>query len=98
MSGWDCDDVAQHRQPNEGRGKRRVHRVLLPTDLHRATLSDLLHAKAALTPEMALRIEKAFGPDMNHLLRMQLAYDVAKTWEQDGISQPGGGMSRLGSR
>jgi plasmid maintenance system antidote protein VapI len=27
---------------------------------------------------MALRIEKAFGPDMNHLLRMQLAYDVAQ--------------------
>jgi addiction module HigA family antidote len=38
-----------------------------------------IHAKAALTPEMALRIEKAFGPDMSHLLRMQLAYDVAKT-------------------
>ncbi len=47
--------------------------------VRRATLSDLLHSKAALTPEMALRIEKAFGPDMNHLLRMQLAYDVAKT-------------------
>jgi addiction module HigA family antidote len=46
--------------------------------VRRATLSDLLHGKAALTPEMALRIEKAFGPDMNHLLRMQLAYDVAK--------------------
>jgi plasmid maintenance system antidote protein VapI len=30
---------------------------------------------------MALRIEKAFGPDMDHLLRMQLAYDVAKTRE-----------------
>jgi plasmid maintenance system antidote protein VapI len=28
---------------------------------------------------MALRIEKAFGPDMDHLLRMQLAYEVAKT-------------------
>jgi len=27
---------------------------------------------------MALRIEKAFGPEMDHLLRMQLAYDVAK--------------------
>ena len=27
----------------------------------------------------ALRIEKAFGPDMDHLLRMQLAYDVAET-------------------
>ena len=47
--------------------------------VRRATLSDLLRGKSALTPEMALRIEKAFGPDMNHLLRMQLAYDVAKT-------------------
>ena len=46
--------------------------------VRRATLSDLLNGKAALTPEMALRIEKAFGPDMNHLLRMQLAYDVAR--------------------
>jgi addiction module HigA family antidote len=50
--------------------------------VRRATLSDLLNGKAALTPEMALRIEKAFGPDMNHLLRMQLAYDVAKTRER----------------
>jgi addiction module HigA family antidote len=47
--------------------------------VRRATLSDLLHGKAALTPDMALRLEKAFGPDMSHLLRMQLAYDVAKT-------------------
>ena len=49
--------------------------------VRRATLSDLLRGKSALTPEMALRIEKAFGPDMNHLLRMQLAYDVARTKE-----------------
>ena len=47
--------------------------------VRRATLSDLLAGKAALSAEMALRIEKAFGPDMDHLLRMQLAYDVAKT-------------------
>jgi len=47
--------------------------------VRRATLSDLLNGKASLTPEMALRIEKAFGPDMEHLLRMQLAYDVAQT-------------------
>lgn len=46
--------------------------------VRRATLSDLLQGKSALTPEMALRIEKAFGPDMNHLLSMQLAYDVAR--------------------
>lgn len=43
--------------------------------VRRATLSDLLRGKSALTPEMALRIEKAFGPEM---LRMQLAYSVAK--------------------
>ena len=48
-------------------------------NVRRATLSDLLHGKSALTPEMALRIEKAFGPHMDHLLRMQLAYDVAQT-------------------
>lgn len=47
--------------------------------VRRATLSDLLNSKSALTPEMALRIEKAFGPDMDHLLRMQLAYDIART-------------------
>lgn len=47
--------------------------------VRRATLSDLLAGKAALSPEMALRIEKAFGPGMDHLLRMQLAYDVAQT-------------------
>jgi addiction module HigA family antidote len=50
--------------------------------IRRATLSDLLRGKAALTPDMALRIEKAFGPDMDHLLRMQLAYDVAKMRQQ----------------
>jgi addiction module HigA family antidote len=44
--------------------------------VRRSTLSDLLHGKAALTAEMALRIEKAFGPDMDHLLRMQVAYDA----------------------
>jgi antitoxin HigA-1 len=46
--------------------------------VRRATLSDLLHGKAALTPDTALRIEKAFGPEMDHLLRMQLAYDVSR--------------------
>ena len=48
-------------------------------NVRRATLSDLLHGKSALTPEMALRIEKAFDPDMDHLLPMQLAFDVTQT-------------------
>ncbi|MGA3210993.1 MAG: HigA family addiction module antitoxin [Terriglobales bacterium] len=55
-----------------------VSRAAAVLKVRRATLSDLLAGKAALSPEMALRIEKAFGPDMDHLLRMQLAYDVAQ--------------------
>ena len=50
--------------------------------VRRATLSDLLNGKSVLTPEMALRIEKAFGPEMDHLLRMQVAYDVARMRRQ----------------
>ncbi len=61
-----------------------VSRAAEVLKVRRATLSDLLRGKAALTPEMALRIEKAFGPDMDHLLRMQLAYDVARTRQRAG--------------
>ena len=44
----------------------------------RPALSKLLNAKASLSPEMAIRIEKAFGPKMEHLMRMQHAYDLAQ--------------------
>lgn len=43
--------------------------------VRRATLSDLVNEKAAVSPEMALRIEKAFGVSMDTLLRMQAWYD-----------------------
>ena len=46
--------------------------------VRRATLSDLLHSKSSLSPEMALRIEKAFGLRMDMLLRMQAWYDAAR--------------------
>jgi addiction module HigA family antidote len=42
----------------------------------RPALSNLLNEKAALSPEMALRIEKAFGVKMDTLLRMQARYDA----------------------
>jgi addiction module HigA family antidote len=44
----------------------------------RPALSRVLNGKAALSPEMALRIEKAFGPKADHLMRIQLAYDMAR--------------------
>ena len=51
--------------------------------VRRATLSDLVNGKAALSPEMALRIEKAFGPKMDTLLRMQTAYEIAETRDRE---------------
>ncbi len=44
--------------------------------VRRATLSDFVNEKARLTPEMAIRIEKAFGLDMNTMLRMQAWHDA----------------------
>jgi antitoxin HigA-1 len=45
----------------------------------RPALSSLLNGNADLSGDMALRIEKAFGPKMDTLMRMQSAYDIART-------------------
>ena len=45
----------------------------------RAALSAVLNGRARLSPEMALRIEKAFGVSMDTLMRMQNSYDIART-------------------
>jgi addiction module HigA family antidote len=45
----------------------------------RPALSNLLNGKASLSGDMALRIEKAFGVKMDTLMRMQSAYDIART-------------------
>lgn len=41
-------------------------------------LSELLNGNAALSPEMALRIEKAFNVSMDLMLRMQAWYDASQ--------------------
>ena len=46
--------------------------------VRRATLSSLLHGNASLSPEMALRIEKAFDVSMDMTLRMQAWYDASQ--------------------
>ena len=53
-------------------------------DVRRATLSDVIHGKAALSAEMALRIEKAFGVSMDLLLKMQAGYDAAQARQKAG--------------
>ena len=44
--------------------------------VRRATLSDVVNEKSSLSPEMALRLEKALGVDMETLLRMQAWHDT----------------------
>ena len=49
----------------------------------RPALSALLNERAHLSPEMALRIEKAFGVAMDTLMRMQNSYDIAETRKRE---------------
>lgn len=44
----------------------------------RIALSRVINGKASISPEMAIRVSKAFGSTPEHWLRMQLAYDVAQ--------------------
>ena len=50
----------------------------------RAALSALLNGRSALSSEMALRIEKAFGVRMDTLMRMQNGYDIARARRREG--------------
>ena len=52
--------------------------------VRRATLSELVNEKAALSPEMALRLEKAFHLNMDMLLRMQAWFDATEMRKQSG--------------
>ncbi len=47
-------------------------------EMRRPTLSNICNDKARLTPDTALRIEKAFGVSMELLLRMQASHEAAK--------------------
>ena len=88
------DEIAINMTPSHP-GEFIREEVLVPLDLNiskaaevlgvrRATLSDLINEKAALSPEMALRIEKAFGLDMDTMLRMQAWYDAKGMRERAG--------------
>ena len=50
----------------------------------RATLSSFLNERSALSPDMALRLEKAFGPRMDTLMRMQNSHDIAAARRREG--------------
>lgn len=53
----------------------------------RAALSTFLHGRSNLSPEMGLRIEKAFGLSMDTLMRMQCSFDIAQARTREGDIQ-----------
>ena len=44
----------------------------------RQTLNNVIHGKSGISPEMSIRLSKAFGSTPETWLRMQLAYDLAQ--------------------
>lgn len=44
----------------------------------RQALNNLVNEKAGVSPEMAIRLAKAFGSTADTWLRMQVAYDLAQ--------------------
>ena len=48
----------------------------------RKALSELLNGRSGLSPEMAIRIAKAFGSTPDHWLRMQMQYDLWQAEQQ----------------
>ena len=50
----------------------------------RKALSELINGRSGVSPEMALRLERAFGSTAETWLRMQLEYDLWQTEQRAG--------------
>jgi addiction module HigA family antidote len=50
----------------------------------RQTLNNVISGKSGISPEMAIRLSKAFGSTPETWLRMQLAYDLAQARKDKG--------------
>jgi len=49
----------------------------------RQTLNNVIHGKSGISPEMAIRLSKAFGSTPETWLRMQVAYDLAQALKEE---------------
>ena len=50
----------------------------------RQALNNLVNGKAGISPEMAIRLDKAFGGRAETWLRLQTIYDLAQAMKQAG--------------
>ena len=58
----------------------RAARILGVT---RQALNNLVNGKSGISPEMAIRLDKAFGGGAETWLRLQMAYDLAQAREHE---------------
>ena len=49
----------------------------------RATLSNLINGHAGISPEMAIRLAKAFGGNPETWLKLQMQYDLAEALKNE---------------
>jgi antitoxin HigA-1 len=50
----------------------------------RQALNNLVNGKAGISPEMALRLDKAFGGTAEGWLSLQMAFDLAQARKKEG--------------
>ena len=50
----------------------------------RQALNNIVNGKAGISPEMAIRLSKAFGSTPETWLRLQMAYDLALARQHEG--------------
>ena len=50
--------------------------------ISRKQLSDIVNGHAGISPEMAIRLDKAFGGGADTWLRLQAAYDLAQAMKR----------------
>lgn len=70
----------------DGRGLT-VSKIAELLSTTRSNISNVLNGHAAISPNMALRIEAVFGGSAEHLLRMQTGYDFQKA-KEDFLHNP----------
>lgn len=49
-------------------------------------LSNILNEKAGISPEMAYRLSKAFGPDPEYWMNLQVNYDLAQARQRVNLN------------
>ena len=54
-------------------------------DVARHTLSRVVNGQAGISPEMAIRLEKAGWSNADHWLRLQTAYDLAQARRHEDV-------------